>query len=67
MMLNERGFPMYSEDRRKFKGRELKLTKTNNWQTKGCISEVNFGYTTVLEGYPQLTADINKLGDIAGG
>jgi len=38
------------------------LTETNNWQTKGCISEVYFGYNTILEGYPQITADINTIG-----
>jgi len=28
------------------------LTKTGNFQPKGCISEVYFGYNTILEGYP---------------
>ena len=38
----------------------------NNLQPKGCISEVYFGYITILEVYPHFTANINELGAIAG-
>jgi len=37
------------------------MSKDKKEQLQGCISEVNFGYNTILEGYLQLTADINKL------
>lgn len=41
------------------------MTKTNNWQIKGCICEVYFAYNTELEEYPQLSADINELDEMA--
>ncbi len=40
------------------------MSKDKKEQLQGCISEVNFGYNTKSEEYPQLTAGINKLGDI---
>lgn len=40
------------------------MSKDKKEQLQECISEVNFGYNTKLEEYPQLIADINKLGDI---
>lgn len=40
------------------------MSKDKKEQLQGCISEVNFGYNTILEGYLQLTADINKLYEI---
>jgi len=36
----------------------------NDLQPKGCISEVYFGYNTILEVYPHFTADINELSEI---
>jgi hypothetical protein len=37
----------------------------NKRTTIGSIPEVHFGYTTKLEGYPYLTADITELYEIA--
>ncbi len=42
------------------------MSKDKKEQLQGCISEVYFGYNAILEVYPQLTADINKLSDILG-
>jgi len=40
------------------------MSKDKKEQLQGCISEVYFGYNTILEVYPQFTADINKLGEM---
>ncbi len=42
------------------------MSKDKKEQLQGCVSEVYFGYNTILEGYLQLTADINELGETAG-
>ena len=42
------------------KGKPVNLGKIKRADI-GSISEVNFGHNTMLDGYPHLTAEINKL------
>ena len=43
------------------------MRKDKKEQLQGCISKVNFGYNTKSIEYPQLTADMNELGEMAIG
>jgi len=56
-MLDCSDFHLYTHS---IKEKSLNLRKTKRADMRS-ISKVHFGYNTILDEYPQLTADINKL------